>query len=336
MCTEFVGKLFAGLVQQVISDAGQSPKETLLRHGLSELIDLAPDEQINAKVANKAWALIRQYHGAEATVIRIAQTYFRPAMLGSVGMGLQCSISLKDAIQRLVDSSRFFTDTSLFELVESSDSVGLLITPKVSEEFLCVDNINLSVAFFFAFLSHIYPGVLAPQKVTLFGQSVDALHEHETFYRSSVDCDLVQVGIILSRENAELALPTGNPTLASWQDRFTKSAIEKQRSDRGIHAVKQQVRRCLEHGSEPVCQEVASALNLSQRSFQRKLKEQGTSFKLLVSDVRKAMALEYLSQPASSLNDTAFRLGFSDHSSFARAFRRWYGITPTEFQMSME
>lgn len=337
MCTEFVNKLFVGFVKQVVSEAGRSVEEELLRHNLSELFYLENGEPIKASTAHRAWALIRHYLGAETNSIDLAQAYYHPAMLGSLGMGLQCSASLRDAIQRIVNHAFFFSGSSLFELVESPDTVGLQITPNVSDEFLCVDNVNLAIAFLYLYLRDVYPGILEPKSVVLMGEGeLKNARFYQRFYRAPVTIHSERIGIYLSRRTAELALPTANAQLASWQDRFTENAIAQLYRDKGIVSVKDEIRRCLEEGREPVCQEIAYSLNLSQRSFQRKLKEQGTTFKQLISDVRKSLALEYLSQSTSTVNDTAFRLGFSDHSSFARAFRRWYGKTPTEFQMTME
>ena len=73
---------------------------------------------------------------------------------------------------------------------------------------------------------------------------------------------------------------------------------------------------------------VARALHVSVRTLQRRLVETGTSFSALYDDVRGRLAVEYLSDPAVSIAEVAFLLGFSEQSSFNRAFRRWTGQTP--------
>lgn len=74
--------------------------------------------------------------------------------------------------------------------------------------------------------------------------------------------------------------------------------------------------------------DVADALHLSVRTLQRKLVAVGTSFSELSDEVRSDLALEYLNDPAVSIAEVAFLLGFSEQSSFNRAFRRWTGETP--------
>jgi AraC-like DNA-binding protein len=73
---------------------------------------------------------------------------------------------------------------------------------------------------------------------------------------------------------------------------------------------------------------VARKLGLSRPTLYRKLKAEGVSYELLVDDLRHRMALHYLSGEKTSVNETAYLVGFSDPSSFSRAFKRWTGSSP--------
>jgi AraC-like DNA-binding protein len=65
---------------------------------------------------------------------------------------------------------------------------------------------------------------------------------------------------------------------------------------------------------------------------QRRLAADELSFKAVVDETRLALAERYLADPALSLTETAFLLGYSDLSAFSRAFRRWTGRTALEFR----
>lgn len=73
---------------------------------------------------------------------------------------------------------------------------------------------------------------------------------------------------------------------------------------------------------------VARALHVSVRTLQRKLVEAGTTFREVSESVCCRLAKSYLADPQVSIAEVAFLLGFSDPSSFNRAFRRWTGETP--------
>ncbi|MDF3932908.1 AraC family transcriptional regulator [Pseudomonas citronellolis] len=76
---------------------------------------------------------------------------------------------------------------------------------------------------------------------------------------------------------------------------------------------------------------VADGFGLSGRHLNRRLAEEGSSFKLLRERVLHGMAEQQLRGPAR-VAEVAERLGFSDESAFAKAFRRWSGMTPGQFR----
>ena len=83
---------------------------------------------------------------------------------------------------------------------------------------------------------------------------------------------------------------------------------------------------------EPLRDEVAKRLMMSERTLQRRLAEENTNFTKLVDDTRREMAQQYLSSGQLSLKKLSFQLGFSEPSAFYRACKRWFGRSPKQFQ----
>ncbi len=79
-------------------------------------------------------------------------------------------------------------------------------------------------------------------------------------------------------------------------------------------------------------EDVAAALKLPARTLQRRLEESGLNFRLVVEDVRKNAAEHYLRDTHMPLAELAQALGFADHASFNRAFKRWTGSSPGAFR----
>lgn len=91
------------------------------------------------------------------------------------------------------------------------------------------------------------------------------------------------------------------------------------------------VRRNL--ASNPSLETIASQLHTTPVSLHRRLaKEDSTSFSQIRDQVRYSAALELLKQPRFTLEQIASRLGFAEHSTFHRAFKRWTGLAPGEFR----
>ncbi|MNT71491.1 HTH-type transcriptional regulator VirS [compost metagenome] len=77
---------------------------------------------------------------------------------------------------------------------------------------------------------------------------------------------------------------------------------------------------------------MARELGVSERTLQRRLGGEGTSFQLLLTAVRRARARELLADPTLDIDEVAFLLGYADQNSFFRAFRLWEGETPSSWR----
>ena len=85
-------------------------------------------------------------------------------------------------------------------------------------------------------------------------------------------------------------------------------------------------------GQRPSIDEISHALHLSPRTLQRRLQKSGSSFQRVLDDVRRQLALHYLSNSVLELNEAAYLLAFEDPSSFGRAFRNWEGVPPSAWR----
>ncbi len=78
--------------------------------------------------------------------------------------------------------------------------------------------------------------------------------------------------------------------------------------------------------------DVASNLNMSDRTLRRKLREEKTSFRNLVDELRMEMAIRYLRETDLTVEHISESLGFSDVANFRQAFRRWTKAAPHKFR----
>ena len=142
----------------------------------------------------------------------------------------------------------------------------------------------------------------------LFGQAIDAL--------------LVS--------DALLARPIeqAKPELRRLAEAYVAGIVAQRPSDT-VGQVRALIDNLLAAGQSTLPQ-VAQRLGLQQRTLQRRLATQGTTFETIVDEVRRQRAAEYLSQPRLSLSAVSGQLGFAEQSAFTRACRRWFGVTPLQ------
>jgi AraC-like DNA-binding protein len=79
-------------------------------------------------------------------------------------------------------------------------------------------------------------------------------------------------------------------------------------------------------------QQCATALGMSVRSMQRRLKTIGLSFTTIVNEIRYELAKTQLLHSSDTIEEIARALGFSTQESFIKAFCRWSDMTPEEFR----
>jgi AraC-like DNA-binding protein len=84
--------------------------------------------------------------------------------------------------------------------------------------------------------------------------------------------------------------------------------------------------------SLPGLAEAARALAVSPRTLQARLEEEGTTFAAVLDGTRKERAIALLAQPDLPISVIAVRAGFATPSAFTRAFRRWTGLSPSDFR----
>jgi AraC-like DNA-binding protein len=75
-------------------------------------------------------------------------------------------------------------------------------------------------------------------------------------------------------------------------------------------------------------QTTARMLHMTPRTLHRRLQDEGTSYQAIVDQVRHRLALHLLRNSPISVQDIAYRLGYTEPANFRRAFKRWEGVAP--------
>jgi len=120
-----------------------------------------------------------------------------------------------------------------------------------------------------------------------------------------------------------------NPITAAQMSAHCSRLLESFRWQAGItRRVFQELTRT--PGRFPEIEQIAESLGMTSRTLRRKLEGEGTSYSDLLTSVRKALAVDYLTTTSLSTEDIGLALGFSDAVGFRHAFKRWTGRTPNE------
>lgn len=98
----------------------------------------------------------------------------------------------------------------------------------------------------------------------------------------------------------------------------------------------ERIRRLLRRhlgGEMPSLEALAAQLGSTPQTLRRRLREDGRGFQALKDDLRRDAAIALLAEPGLTLIDVANRVGFSEASTFHRAFKKWTGVAPGEYRL---
>lgn len=84
----------------------------------------------------------------------------------------------------------------------------------------------------------------------------------------------------------------------------------------------------------PPLEALAPALGVAPQTLRRRLRDEGQGYQQLKDEVRRDAAIALLARPELALADVGARLGFSDPSTFHRAFKKWTGVAPGEYRQT--
>jgi AraC-like DNA-binding protein len=133
--------------------------------------------------------------------------------------------------------------------------------------------------------------------------------------------------MVVERTSYEARLPSADPRLHETLRALAGTLDLGDDTSELERAVRARLRTSLPHGGMDA-KAMARALGMSARTLHRRLGELGRSFQQIVDDFRQDEALRLLDDRRQSLAQIARRLGFSEQSSFQRAFKRWTGSSP--------
>ena len=154
-------------------------------------------------------------------------------------------------------------------------------------------------------------------------------HIYRRYFHCPVLFDQPRTALVGPAALAECELPLANRLMAMAAEKTLFENIPT----RAIRLLPLRLRRLLlrYYGAFPSLENAASDLGMSGRTLRRKLAEEGTSYQQELDVVREKLAKQYFQRGGTSVTEVAMMLGYADSSAFAKAFRRWTGMAPTEF-----
>jgi AraC-like DNA-binding protein len=141
-----------------------------------------------------------------------------------------------------------------------------------------------------------------------------------------------RVALVLTRKFLDHAVEAADDELLKILERHCRLILgARPKADDFIFEVQQLITTLLPSG-QPKIDAIAQELSMSSRTLMRRLAEDGFTYKGLLDEVRRRLALQYLKDGRISPKQAAYLLGYSEVPAFYHAFRRWTGSSPMQLR----
>ncbi|RMF11330.1 MAG: AraC family transcriptional regulator [Alphaproteobacteria bacterium] len=297
---------------------------------------LNPDDQGNALVRNPVAKMQHVWRVAESVAsdknllaVEIAR-HLNASSFYALGFGLYASSSIDDMFQRFARYAGILSASVNFLIKKTDLDVMFEIDDRR------VVRSHLTSVVFLLFLLRICRELggtdVMPRRIEVSWDEDDYTPALRTVTDAPIFRQRPRSFLQFNREPVERRLPSANAELASFQDRLCRDYLAS--LDEHAH-LPSRVRLKIVQGlanETLTMKRVASSLNMSQRSLQRKLQEEGTSYRAILNEARRELAASYAMNEELSATEISYLLGFSNPAQFATTFRNWHGKTFTEYR----
>ncbi len=255
---------------------------------------------------------------------------WHPSQMGALGYAWLASATLERAFHRL---SRFqHMVTNAYEVdIEAGDAVYKVSihysrqnpafqarSESIISTLLCMSRMN-------------FGNSLKVQGVSFVHRAPENIDKYLTVFDCRPEFSAETDSISFSMTDIRKKLPSADHLFAEMMDQSIIKTLNQLETDNIVSQVKAVILEQLSCGKVTE-EDIANLLNMSKRKLQLKLADENVRFKSLLDDIRSSLAKDYLHEQKLCLSEIAFLLGFSEVSSFSRAFKRWTGVSPGQYK----
>jgi len=314
----------ADILWNILKDYGYDPESIFLEEGIDREMILKPGVRITHARVDNIWSKVSELiddpcfglHGAK---------FWHPSHFNALGYAWLASCTLREALNRAARYIHIIGQDRETRMEDTAE--GLTVTLSNSLEVPALMDLSMSIVMTLCRFN--YGKDLNPVNVKFIHSKPACVREYYSYFNAPVKFNAENDSLTLPADAVDRRLPTGNPQLAKINDQYIIHYLAELDENNIVQHVKGAIMDMLPSGGVSY-EKVAQRLNMSPRSLQRKLQNDNSAFRTLLDGVRQEIAEHYVHNPTVSLMETAFVLGYSEYSSFSRAYKRWTGMSPAE------
>jgi AraC-like DNA-binding protein len=314
---------------KALQSRGCDAESLFARAGLDFAALGDPEARYPVQTTALLWRLAVEATGDPSFGLEVAR-HTSPTTFHALGFSLAASASLREAFERLVRYYRLVSDAATIHFEERGDVYRVSVRTSALAH-PSPEAVDALVAVAVRLCRSLSDRKFAPLRVELQRAAPPDPTPFQRYFRAPVVFGTDENALTLAKAPCDERLRGANAELARANDLIAAQALARWESARLADRVRTVLLDRLPNGSQSQ-ESVARLLGMGTRTLQRRLADEATSYGDLVDATRRELAMAYLREGRQSVADIGYLLGFSGGAAFSRAFRRWTGKSPSEFQ----
>jgi AraC-like DNA-binding protein len=310
-----------------IESYGIDPAPLFAAEGIKVKLPIDPCMRLPYARVDQLRATAEKLCGDEAFGLRSASAYL-PSQFGALGYAWHASLTLRRAFMRLERFVRVVNDKAQVN-IEDRDGC-MVVTLKVGvnskSKFARDDG---ALALITRMCQMISGDNFRLQTVNFRHAEPKDIKPYFEYFGCPLSFNQADNQLYIPLSFADETLVGANPELALLNDKVVTRRLARIDRDDIVARVQATLVDLLPQGSISD-DAVADALHMSVRTMHRKLTEENNNFRTLLVEMRRDLAEQYILDNSLTLTEISLLLGFSEPSSFSRAFKSWTGTAPSE------
>jgi AraC-like DNA-binding protein len=244
---------------------------------------------------------------------------------------LNCA-NLKEAVEKYCCYQKVYDESNRIGLTFQDDFIIVRLTMADERHNLDRHVVDLRLAGTYKYCRVLTGKVQPLEEVRFQYKKPSDITEYLRVFKCPLRFGCNENSLVFKRRVLETPILQPNKDLRILFESYTRSVMDKQSADESYsRKVKTAI---LDHinGEVPNIGKISKVLNIGTRTLQLKLRDEGTTFSVLLDEIRKDLALEYLKNEENTIAEISYILGFSEPSVFHRCFKRWTNSTPNSYR----
>lgn len=303
------------------------PLPLMEQAGLDSKLLNIPDARYGVHGVRRLWQLIIHATGDSLIGLRVGQE-IQASTLHGLGLAMMSSSSLSELLMLFIRYGKVISTTMQMNLEHSKKGTTLVLKTIEGNEPMSAARLA-AIAFIYRQARSLSQHDILPEFVTLTLPRDEDQARLNEYFHTHVTLGADQDAICFRYGDTIEPYAGANAQLVAHNETLINQYLAQlARSDFSTQVLTQ-IHATLAKG-EPKLADIATLLNLTPRTLQRRLEEEGHTFNALLDNERKTLAHELLAHTERSITEISFLLGFSDPSNFSRASKRWFACSPLQ------